>query len=138
MLQQSDISREVTIYDSGKTVTRKRAIQRARRPDQSQTFFPGIQERWVDDPDTIGKFHILKHQDCEDILKTINELPSHVVSEQLRKSAQRLIGTVPAVFAHAWAKEWGCKLYGKEWLELAAKRLEHDGRYAKLKVDYMT
>lgn len=117
-------------------IPEKRALVRARRPDHSDIFFPDVTEKWIDDPDEVGKFHVLKTQDCEKILKTINELPDYVISEQMRKSAQRLIGTVPNVMAVAWAQEWGCKLYGKEWLDNAAKRVEHDGRYAKLKVDY--
>lgn len=95
----------------------------------------GVSELLVPDTTGVG-FSIIKTQDCENIIKAIGELPDHAKRRLYNKSNQRLLGTVPNILAVSWAKEWGVRLYGKEWLEKAAKRLRHDPEWSKLKVQY--
>lgn len=93
-----------------------------------------IKERFVDGSD--GKLHLVKEQDCEGILRAIKDLPDLVVQKKLRAASNRLIGSVPNILAVAWAKEWGVRLYSREWLEMSMKRVKHDPNWSALRVKY--
>lgn len=93
-----------------------------------------IRERFVDGSD--GKLHLVKTQDCEAILRTIKEMPDHVVQKKMRNASNRLVGSVPNILAVAWAKEWGVKLYSREWIEMSMKRLKNDPNWSALRVKY--
>lgn len=77
-------------------------------------------------------FALLKQQDVEPIMKAIAEMPDHMVKQRINAS-QKYIGSVPNVMAVAWAKEWGVRLYSREWTEKARKRLD-DPDYAALRI----
>lgn len=82
-----------------------------------------------------GRVTIIKTQNVDAILRTIHELPEHMSRRKVAKSGQRLIGTVPNVIALKWAQESGLRLYSKEWMAYARKKLD-DPEWAKLKVSY--
>jgi hypothetical protein len=63
----------------------------------------------------------------------MKELPDHMRYTTNSQRSQRLVGTVPNVVALQWAKEWGVKLYSKEWLEKTRQRLKHDPNWKGLR-----
>lgn len=93
-----------------------------------------VQERFVD---TSTGFHLVKEQDCEQIIKAIKAAPEHMVRRRVNtQNSQRYIGSVPNVLAIAWAKEWGVRVYSKEWTERVVKRLKHDPNWSLLRADH--
>lgn len=95
-----------------------------------------VQEFIVDKQDLSG-FHIVKQQDCERIIKAIKAAPEHMVRKRLNtQNSQKYLGSVPSVLAVAWAKEWGVKLFSKEWSQLSAQRLKHDPNWRQLRAEY--
>lgn len=52
------------------------------------------------------------------------------------KKPGRMVGSIPFILGAQWAKEWGVKLYSKEWLEKAQKRIETDPNFKKLRIEY--
>ncbi len=94
-----------------------------------------IREHIVDGDKSAGEFHIVKTQDCEDILKVIKEMPDHNMKQIINtQKGHRYLGSVPNLIAVEWAKEWGVRLYSKEWNEKAARRLKHDPDWNSLRM----
>lgn len=79
-------------------------------------------------------FHIVKVQNCDAILQAIKETPDHMVRTVNTQHSQKYVGSVPNVVALNWAKEWGVRLYSKEWLQKARHRLKHDPDWRSLRV----
>lgn len=93
-----------------------------------------VLERYIDTNNRNAEvgFALLKQQDVEPIMKAIAEMPDHMMKRRIDAST-KFIGTVPNVMAVAWAKEWGVKLYSREWTERARKRLD-DPDYSGLRL----
>ena len=107
------------------------------------TRFPqdGVKERFVDErggvggKDTDALFHIVREQDCQGIIDAIKAAPSYMARKKpSTQDSQRWVGSVPNLMAVQWAKEWGVKLYSKEWVALAGKRLKTDPNWKQLRV----
>lgn len=95
-----------------------------------------VRELIVDKTDKSG-FHIVKQQDCEQIIKAIKAAPEHMVRARLNtQNSQKYLGSVPSVLAVAWAKEWGVKLFSKEWSKLSADRLKNDPNWRQLRAEH--
>ena len=92
-----------------------------------------VTERIVDTNDVKGTFHIVKNQDCEGIIKVLHELNDHVPVKRSTQVTRRLVGTVPNIVAVQWAKEWGVRLYSREWAEKVHKRLKTDPNWVALR-----
>lgn len=88
-------------------------------------------ERIIDEAD---KFHILKTQDVEPILKSIQRLPEMQTFKR-HLNPLRLKAVIPNVIAVQWARESGTKLYSKDWLAFVGKKLK-DPDFQKLRLDY--
>ena len=92
-----------------------------------------ISERFVSGDKSKAEFHLVKTQDCQKILDAMKELPDHMRYTGHTQHSQRMVGTVPNILAVSWAKEWGVRLYSKEWLEKTAKRLKTDPNWKALR-----
>lgn len=64
-----------------------------------------------------GKLHIVKTQDVEEAIRAIRAV------ERPKGKNMHYLGSIPNVIALEWAKESGTRLYTKEWLEYAKKKL---------------
>ena len=95
-----------------------------------------VREFIVDKQDLSG-FHIVKEQDCEQIIKAIKAAPEHMVRKRLNtQNSQKYLGSVPNILAVAWAREWGVPLYSRQWTERVAKRLRHDPNWRQLRAEH--
>lgn len=93
-----------------------------------------VRERIIDTKDDRGTFHIYKQQDCEKMMDAIRDLPSYLREQRKTQEGVKYLGSVPNLLAVAWAKEWGVRLYGREWLQLTKRRLKHDPNWNRLRV----
>lgn len=92
-----------------------------------------LRERIVDGDASTGEFHIVKTQDCSKILDAMKALPDHMVQKVCTQHSHNYVGTVPNIIAVQWSREWGVKLYSKEWLEKTSQRLKHDPNWKGLR-----
>ena len=92
-----------------------------------------IREHFVDENDAKNTFHLVKTQDCEAILNTMKELPDHMRYTGNSQHTHRYVGTVPIIIAVQWAREWGVKLYSREWQEKTSSRLKTDPNWKGLR-----
>lgn len=94
-----------------------------------------VREYFVDRPN--GGFHLVKEQECDAILKAIKEAPDLMVRRRLdTQNSQKYVGSVPNILAIHWAKEWGVKLYSKEWTRLAHQRITKDPNWRLLRAGH--
>ena len=92
-----------------------------------------ITERIIDENDAKNTFHIVKTQDCEAMLNALKELPDHLRHRVDTQDSQKHVGTVPNIVALNWAREWGVRLYSREWLTKANDRLKNDPDWSALR-----
>lgn len=83
--------------------------------------------------DTSTGFIIAKEQDCEDMIKAIKAAGETQRRRVNTQAGQKYLGSVPILAAQVWAKEWGVRIYSKEWLERAGKRLRNEPDWMKLR-----
>lgn len=93
-----------------------------------------IRELFVDTNDAKSTFHLVKQQECDKILTAIRETPDHAFIRTNTQNSQKYLGSVPNIVALSWAKEWGVRLYSREWLEKVRHRLKHDPDWKYLRV----
>lgn len=87
----------------------------------------------IDENDAKSTFHIVKTQDCAGVLQAIKELPDHMQYSANTQDSHSFVGTVPNLVAVNWAKEWGVRLYSKEWLIKTTHRLKFDPDWKQLR-----
>lgn len=93
-------------------------------------------ERIVDNAVRDHSFSIIRTQDCDEIIKGVKASSDLKTSTRPNtQRSQKYLGSVPNILAVEWAKEWNVTLYSKEWMQLAARRLKYDSRYAKLRAE---
>lgn len=80
-----------------------------------------------------GTFALAKTQDVEPVIKAVQSMSNTFTRTQRKKSEMHYVGSIPVLVGVQWAKEWGVRLYSKEFMRLAAKRLKTDPNWAKLR-----
>ena len=92
-----------------------------------------MREHIIDENDDKNTFHIVKTQDCEGVIKAVNEMADHAQHTVNTQSSHNFVGTVPNLVAINWATEWGVRLYSKEWLAKTTHRLKNDPDWSALR-----
>ena len=92
-----------------------------------------VREWSVDENDLKSTFHLVKTQDCEPIMKAISAIPAEQRAKFNTQRGHKYLGSVPNVVALSWAKEWGVRLYSKEWQAKSVDRLKHDPTWNRLR-----
>ena len=93
-----------------------------------------VSERLID---TDTGFLLVKEQDCEQIIKAIKAAPEHMVRTRVNtQNSQKYVGSVPTILAVHWAKEWGVRLYSKEWTMKAHSRITKDPNWRLLRAGH--
>ena len=91
-------------------------------------------ERWVDGDVSRGEFHIVKTQDCSELLRAIHELPEHIRYRRSSQTGVKILCSLPPLIAVNWSKEWGVRLYTAEFNRLARQRIMTDPNWNKLRI----
>lgn len=107
------------------------------KPEVDFSALPGRGTRiTTQSVDTDNKLVIKKTQDFEPLLTFVDDAATNITVQRRRDSAVRLTGTIPDLVAVSWAREWGVRLYSREWLEKAHQRVKHDPNWRKLRINY--